>query len=379
VVPEENGGMMRLTIPEIGEEEIQAVARVLRSGYLVQGEQVAEFERLVAEYVGVRYAVAVSSGTAALHLALLALGIGPGDEVIVPDFTFPATANVVQLVGAKPVFVDIDLDTFNLDVTQLRPAITRRTRAIMPVHLFGQPADLEPILHMAQQHALLVIEDAACALGAEYHGCRCGAIGHVGCFSFHPRKAITTGEGGMVVTNDGTVAEQVRRWRNHGMVAVEGHYQFACAGFNYRLTNFQGALGAAQLGRLERIISRRTELAGLYHQALAGIPGVVRPMAMAGVRHIWQSYVVLVQEGVARDGLVRSLRAQDIETTIGTYAVGVQPHYARSPRACPNSYQAYQQSLCLPLHTQMSAADVETVAESLKLAILQTAPSASRA
>jgi perosamine synthetase len=357
--------MMRLTIPEIGEEEIQAVVRVLRSGYLVQGEQVQEFERLVAEYVGVRYAVAVSSGTAALHLALLALGIGPGDEVIVPDFTFPATANVVELIGASPVLVDIDLTTFNIDATQIRPAITKRTKAIMPVHLFGQSADMEPVLHLAHEHDLFVIEDAACALGAAYREHRCGTMGHVGCFSFHPRKAITTGEGGMVVTNDDAVAARLRQLRNHGMVTIEGHNQFDCAGFNYRMTDFQGALGAAQMGRLERIIARRVELAGLYHAALADIPNITRPAAMDGVRHIWQSYVVLVQEGVERDGLLCRLREQGVETTIGTYAVSVQPHYARTARNCPNSRQAYEQSLCLPLHTQMSAADVRTVAECL--------------
>jgi dTDP-4-amino-4,6-dideoxygalactose transaminase len=360
--------MIRLTIPEIGEAEIQAVTTVLRSGYLVQGEQVREFERLVAEYVGVRHAVAVSSGTAALHLALLALGVGPGDEVIVPDFTFPATASVVELVGAIPVLVDIDLATFNIDVTQILPAITRRTKAIMPVHLFGQPADMEPILHIAQEHGLFVIEDAACALGAEYRGCRCGAMGLVGCFSFHPRKAITTGEGGMVVTNDDSVAERVRQWRNHGIVTIDGHNHFGLAGFNYRMTDFQGALGVVQMGRLEGIIARRMELAELYHQALAGTTVVMRPVAMNGMRHIWQSYVILIEEGAERDGLLRTLRAQGIEATIGTYAVSAQPHYARPSGDFPTSRRAYEQSLCLPLHTQMSAADVETVAEGLRVA-----------
>lgn len=361
--------MIRLTIPEIGDEEIQAVAKVLRSGYLVQGEHVRQFERLVAEYVGVRHAVAVSSGTAALHLALLALGIGPGDEVIVPDFTFPATANVVELVGAKPVLVDIDLATFNIAVSQIRPAITRRTKAIMPVHLFGQPADMEPILRIAQEQGLFVVEDAACALGAEYHGRKCGAMGHVGCFSFHPRKAITTGEGGMVVTDDEAVAERVRQLRNHGMVTVAGHNRFELAGFNYRMTDFQGALGAVQMSRLEGIIARRMELAGLYDQALAGIPSVIRPIAMDGVRHIWQSYVVLLNDGIERDELVRKLREQNIETTIGTYAVSAQPHYARPTGALPNSRRAYEQSLCLPLHTRMSVADIEEVARCLGRAV----------
>lgn len=353
--------MIRLTIPEVGDEEIQAVTAVLRSGFLVQGERVQEFERLVAEYTGVKHAVAVSSGTAALHLALLALKVGPGDEVIVPDFTFPATANVVELVGARPVFVDIDLATFNIDVTQLRLAITARTKAIMPVHLFGQSAHMNPILQTAQEYGLFVIEDAACALGAEYHGSKCGAIGHVGCFSFHPRKIITTGEGGMVVTDDDCVAERVRQLRNHGLVTRDGNYHFELAGFNYRMTDFQGALGVVQMGRLERIIARRTQLARLYDQMLTGIASIGCPRTLDGVRHTWQSYVVLLTEDMERDSLLRTLKAQGIEATIGTYAVSAQPHYAKLARAFPNSYQAYKRGLCLPLHTQMSEEDVEDV------------------
>jgi dTDP-4-amino-4,6-dideoxygalactose transaminase len=358
--------MIRLTIPEIGDEEIQAIADVLRSGYLVQGQHVQAFEQLVADYVGVRHAVAVSSGTAALHVALLALGVGPGDEVIVPDFTFPATANVVELVGAKPVLVDIDLDTFNIDVTQIRPAITQRTKGMLPVHLFGQPADMGPILDIADEYGLFVVEDAACALGASYHGRKCGAMGVMGCFSFHPRKAITTGEGGMVVTDSDALAAQLRQLRNHGMVTADGHNRFERAGFNYRMTDLQGALGVVQMGRLEGIITRRTELADLYHAALAGTAAVIRPVVLDGVRHIWQSYVILVQEGAERDALLQTLRGQGIEATIGTYAVSAQAHYAMHTHALPKSRRAYEQSLCLPLHTQMSGANIETVAECLQ-------------
>jgi len=361
--------VIRLTIPEIGDEEIAAVAAVLRSGYLVQGQHVQAFEQRVAEAVGVRHAVAVSSGTAALHLALRAAGIGPGDEVIVPDFTFPATANVVELVGARPALVDIDLATFNVDVAQIRPAITRRTRAIMPVHLFGQPADMGPILALAAEHGLLVIEDAACALGAEYHGRRCGGLGNAGCFSFHPRKTITTGEGGMVVTDDERLAGRVRQLRNHGMARHGEAVRFVDAGFNYRLTDFQGALGAVQMGRLEEIIARRIYLAGLYHQALASLPGVTRPTAMDGTRHIWQSYVILLDEGVERAAVMRTLAEAGIETTIGTYAVSAQPHYAGKAGRLPNSLRAYERGLCLPLHTRMTEADIEEVARWLEKAM----------
>jgi len=354
--------MTRLTIPEIGEEEIEAVAAVLRSGYLVQGQQVQEFERLVGEYVGVRHAVAVSSGTAALHLALLALGIGPGDEVIVPDFTFPATANVVTLTGATPVLVDIDLATFNIAVDRIRQAITSKTKAILPVHLFGQPADMEPICRIAQQHGLFVVEDAACALGAEYRGRKCGGIGHVGCFSFHPRKVITTGEGGMVVTDDESIAECVRQLRNHGMVKRDEGTWFERAGLNYRMTEFQGAFGVVQMKRLDGIIARRAELAGLYDRLLSPLDFIIRPREAAGVRHSWQSYVVLLQEGIDRDRVMRGLREHGIETTLGTYSVSAQPCYAGGEWNVPNSRRAYEQSLCLPLYPRMSAADVEMIA-----------------
>lgn len=363
--------MIRLTIPEIGDEEIAAVAAVLRSGYLVQGQHVLAFEQQVAEYVGTRHAIAVSSGTAALHLALLAAGVGPGDEVIVPDFTFPATANVVELVGARPVLVDIDLATFNVDVAQLRPAITPRTKAIMPVHLFGQPAEMAPILELAAEHKLLVIEDAACALGAEYHGRRCGSLGNAGCFSFHPRKAITTGEGGMIVTDDENLAERLRQLRNHGMTRERDVVRFVAAGFNYRMTDFQGALGAVQMGRLEEIIARRIHLAGLYQQALADLPGVTRPTAMDGRRHVWQSYVVLLDDDVDRAGVMRVLAEAGIETTIGTYAVSAQPHYAGKAGSLPSSRRAYEHGLCLPLHTRMSEADIDEVAQWLKKAVRQ--------
>jgi perosamine synthetase len=372
MVSKEDGGVIRLIIPEIGEEEIQAVTSVLHSGYLVQGSQVREFERLVAHYLDVKYAIAVSSGTAALHIALLTSGIRPGDEVIIPDFTFPATANVVELIGAKPVFVDIDLTTFNIAVNQIRPAITKRTKAIMPVHLFGQSADMQPLLKTAVEHDLLIVEDAACALGAEYHGRKCGTMGHVGCFSFHPRKVITTGEGGMIVTNDESMAERLRRWRNHGITTTNGHCQFEQPGFNYRMTDMQGALGVAQMTRLETIIARRIELAGVYDQALAHIPFIKRPIIAEGNRHIWQSYVILLHENIPRDDMLRDLKAQGVEASIGTYAVSAQPYYTSSAGGPPNSYRAYQHSVCLPLHLQMRSIDVKKVVNRLENALWRT-------
>ena len=232
--------MIRLIIPEIGDEEVQAVSAVLRSGYLVQGKHVEDFEHRVAAFVGVKHAVAVSSGTAALHVALAALDIGPGDDVLVPDFTFPATANVVALLGATPVLVDVDPATFNTTADLLRPAITPRTKAIMPVHLFGQPAEMQPILDLAAEHGLAVVEDAACALGALYHGRPCGSLGQLGCFSFHPRKVITTGEGGMIVTDDDALAERLRLLRNHGMAKHAGRHPFCAARLQLPPDRFPG-------------------------------------------------------------------------------------------------------------------------------------------
>lgn len=361
--------MIRLVVPEMGDEEIAAVAAVLRSGYLVQGQHVAEFERRVAEYVGVRHAVAVSSGTAALHLALAALEIGPGDEVIVPDFTFPATANVVALLGATPVLVDIDPTTFNVRTDHLAAAITPRTRALLPVHLFGQPAAMDPILTLAAQHSLPVIEDAACALGATYHGRACGSLGRLACFSFHPRKAITTGEGGMIVTDDDALAERLRLLRNHGMAPGPTGMSFTLPGYNYRLTEMQGALGEVQMGRLEAIIARRTQLAELYQTALADEPRILRPAVIADVRPVWQSYVVRLAAPLDRAAVMARLRADGIESTIGTYAVSAQPAFAATGAVCPGAVEAYHRGLCLPLHSRMDTTDVELVVDSLLRAL----------
>ena len=361
--------MIRLTIPETGDAEMEAIARVLRSGFLVQGAHVQEFEEKVAAYLGVAHAVAVSSGTAALHLALLAVGVGPGDEVLVPDFTHPATANVVELAGARPVLVDVDLETLNVDAGRFRAALSPRTRALMPVHLFGQPAAMGPILDLARERGLKVIEDAACALGAEDEGRRCGTVSDAGCFSFHARKVITTGEGGMVVTRDEATAERVRQLRNHGSVEAGDARRFERAGFNYRLTELQGAMGVAQMDRLEGAIRRRAVLAGRYDDALARVGGVRRPGRRANARPVWQSYVVLLDEPIDRD-LVRSrLREDGIEATIGTYALSEQPQHSSAAGSLANSRLAFRQSLALPLHPLMSEAEVDRVAQRLAAAI----------
>ena len=363
--------MIRLTVPDIGKEEIEAVNRVLESGYLVQGKMVEQFEESIRKYVGTKYAIAVSSGTAALHLALLALGIEPGDEVIVPDFTFPATANVVELVGATPVFMDIDLATLNIDVNLIPQAISDRTKAIMPVHLFGQPADMKPILDIAEKNNLFIIEDATCALGAEYRGMKCGSIGHVGCFSFHPRKVITTGEGGMVVTDNEEIAEKVRSLRNHGMVTNQKGNMFAMAGFNYRMTDFQAAIGVKQLKKIDDIIYTRKRIAKLYDQLLANRNWIEIPMTIADANHTYQSYVVMInKQGNARNDIIKYLKDKGIETSIGTYALHqlefYQNKYDYQIKDFPHSQEAYKNSLALPIYSSLMDNQIEFIISALR-------------
>jgi perosamine synthetase len=359
--------MIRLAVPEIGEEEVQAVAAVLRSGFLVQGPVVQAFEERMAAAVGTAHAIAVSSGTAALHLALLGLDVGPGDEVVVPGFTHPATANVVERTGARPVLVDIDLETFNVQPEAMLRAIGPRTRAIVPVHLFGVPAEMDRI-QAAVPRSVAVVEDAACALGSTYGGKRCGGLGRVACFSFHPRKVITTGEGGLLTTDDAALADRLRRLRNHGQVLENGRGRFVDAGLNYRMTDFQAALGLAQMDRLPAILARRAALARAYEAAFQGWAGASTPRVPAGAEPAWQSYVVLLREGIDRDAVQARLRADGIETNLGTYALAAQPHYRDHP-PLPASLAAQQRSLALPLHTRLSDADVERVVAAVRSAV----------
>ena len=366
--------MIRLTKPEIGKEEIREVGKVLRSGFLVQDENVEKFESTVSEYLGVEYAVAVSSGTAALHLSLISLGIKQGDEVIIPDFTFPATGNVVALVGAKPILVDIDLMTYNIDATRIEEKITPRTKAIVPVHEFGQSADMDPILDIAKKHNLFVIEDAACALGAEYKARKCGTLGNVGCFSFHPRKTVTTGEGGVVVTNSPDIAVKIKILRNHGITKKDGIYLFTLPGFNYRMTDFQGALGWIQMRKLDEIIVRRGRIAAIYDSILRDNDLLRVPLVASDNKHIYQSYVVLIDNNIDRNALINILRKNGIETTIGTYALHCQPYYQENygykQGDLDNSYTAYKQCLCLPMYSMMSQKSIKMVTSGLLKALL---------
>lgn len=348
---------IRLAWPDVGAEELAAVAEVLESGMLTMGSKVPELEELVAQACGVRHAVAVSSGTAALHLAVLALGIGPGDEVVVPAYTFPATANAVELCGAKAVLCDVDPRTFNLDLAQLPAVLSPRTKAVLAVHLFGRPLDWDALAALVPDGVALV-EDAAGALGASYRGRPCGSLGVLGCLSFHPRKIVTTGEGGAVTTAHAELADTVRRLRHHG-IAPRGDFDIPEPGLNYRLSDILCAVGIPQLRRLEQLHAARTRVAAGYTERLRDL--VTTPDAGEGDRHGWQAYVVSLDR---RDGALRSLRAQGIEAQIGTYALHRLSAY-RDQGPFPGADAAFEGALALPFHTRLTDGELDRVAAAL--------------
>lgn len=356
-----------LMSPNISETDIAAVAEVLRSGMLVQGEQVAALETEVTEYLGVKHAVAVSSGTATLHLALVALGIGAGDEVIVPAFSYVATANVVEIVGAKCVFVDVKPDTFNIDLSKIEKAITPKTKAIIPVHEFGLACDISDLINIADKHNLFVIEDAACALGAKENGKFVGTFGNIGSFSLHPRKAVTSGEGGILTTDNDDMAEQFRVLRNHGN---DGKMNFIAAGFNYRMTDFGAALVRGQFRKIEEIINHRNNLANIYCSELKDAENIELPRVPENKRHSWQTFHTVVSENIDRDKLVENLKSAGIGTNYGAQCIPFQTFYSKKynldcERNFPNSLRAFQKGLALPIYEKLSAEDVRFINKTL--------------
>jgi dTDP-4-amino-4,6-dideoxygalactose transaminase len=355
-------------------QEKQSVLEPLESGWLVQGPKVKLFEEKWSAFTGIDHSIAVTSCTSALHLTLAALGLGPEDEAIVPAFTWVSTANVVEHLGGKVVFCDIKLDTFNIDIELIESKITSKTKAILPVHLFGLSADIDPILALAKKHNLWVVEDAACGFGAKYKGQHVGAFGNTGCFSFHPRKAITTGEGGMVTTNDATLAEKIRRLRDHGaaMTDLQRHngarpYLLAdhpVAGYNQRMTDLQGSLGLAQMDRADDIVSERSRIAEKYDNAFANLNWLKRPPNNLGYEHGYQSYACLFEPEVINENSVSringirntwmdKLQKDGVSTRPATHAVHMLSYYKEKygikPVDFPNAYAADQCSISLPL------------------------------
>lgn len=351
------GETIRLARPDVGEQELAALAEVVAGGMLTMGPKVGEFERALAGACGTADAVAVSSGTAALHLAVMALRLGPGDEVIVPAYTFPATANVVELCGARAVLVDVDPETFNLEPARVVDALTARTRAVLAVHLFGRPADWEALQSAVPQEVALV-EDAAGALGARYRGQPCGSLGLMGCLSFHPRKIVTTGEGGAVTTDEAELAETIRRLRHHGIVS-RGDFDIPEPGLNYRLPDLLCAIGIPQVERLELLLAARERVARWYTERLEHL--VLTPSAAEGDRHGWQAYVVQLDR---RDEALESLRADGIEAQIGTYALHRLGAY-RDRGAFPGADRAFERALALPFATTTTEGECDRVAAAL--------------
>jgi len=360
-----------ITKPYLGEAELAALRAPLRDGWLVQGPRVAEFERRFAEFVGAPYAVATTSCTTALHLSLAALRAGPGDEVIVPAFTWIATANAVAYTGATPVLCDIDLETYNVDPEALGAALTPRTAGVVPVHLFGRLAESETLA----REGLWVVEDAACAFGARRGGAHAGTWGTAGCFSFHPRKSITTGEGGMLVTGDGELAALARTLRDHGGTR-SGHARhvsdrpwsmadYAELGFNYRMTDLQGALGCAQLDRADWLLDERARLAAAYTAALVDLDWLHTPCVPAGETHGWQAYVCLYI-GEDREGLMERLQARGVSTRAGTLALHQTALYSQPDAAFPAATEAAQRTLALPLYPGLTDAEQAHVVQALR-------------
>lgn len=352
-----------LAKPDIREEDFEDVLNVLRSGMLVQGRKVQEFEDLCAEWGAT--ARAVSSGTAALHVALLALGIEKGDEVIVPAFSFVASANSVEAVGAKAVFVDIDINTFCLDVDQLLPAISDKTKAIMPVHEFGLCANMPEIMRIAEENDIPVIEDAACALGASINGRFSGTWGVANCFSLHPRKIITSGEGGLVMSENESLIQRVEQIRNHGITFASGTMDFVEAGLNLRMTDFQAALVIPQLNRLEEKLERHQEIASRFDSEIVN-ELIVLPIVPDGYTHSWQTYHVVLDKSLDRDETIKHLKSQGIGTNYGAQCIPAMAYYSEKyhldcQQNFPNALVAYKQGLALPLHSRMTDAEVSHV------------------
>lgn len=343
--------------PPVDGNDVHAVLRVLESGMLVQGSHVRELEDRVAHLVGVRHAIALSSGTATLHLALLSLGVGPGDEVVIPAFSHVATANVVELTGARPVFVDIEPESFNIDPEKIAASLTGKTKVIMPVHEFGRPAAREAIQIIAEENNLAIVEDAACALGSCWHDGKVGAWGIASSFSLHPRKVITSGEGGILTTDDDDLAAFYRAMRNHGMDEREDKPTFMVAGFNYRMTDIQAALATGQLKRLESIINRRAIMAERYKRELTG-HCFRKPEAPESGRTNWQSYHIVLDGGVQQAHFLSFLAEREIGANYGAQCIPVQPFYrdkyGYAEADFPEAYRAFTQGVVLPLFDTMT-------------------------
>jgi perosamine synthetase len=366
-----------LAKPYFNENELNEIKKVLQSGWVSQGPKVKELENKVSTYLRVPHVISVCNCTAALHLSLLSLGISKGDEVLVADYTYPATGHSVVYCGGTPRFIDIDTKTYNINPDLISMKITKKTKAIIPVHTFGQPADMTPIMEIAQEYNLKVVEDAACAFGAKYKKKFAGLIGDIGCFSFHARKGITTGEGGMVVTRNKEIAEFIRRLSVFGMKSAwdrekESHTfevpVFTDIGYNYKMSDILAAVGVAQLPKLEGIIKQKQKLARYWDEKISEMDLIDKPYVSKNVRHIFQSYVVLLDKHLDRNKIIWKLRKKGIQTQIGTYSSCIQPVY-KTKHDCKNSIDIYNRAIALPMYYELNEEKIDEAVSQLKKAI----------
>lgn len=356
-----------LASPDIRDVDIEKVNAVLRSGMLIQDKEVGNLEAIFSQVCQTNSAIAVSNGTATMHLVLKALDIKEGDEVIVPAFSYVATANVVELVGATPIFVDIDLLTYNIDVSKIEEKITSNTKAIIPVHEFGLACDIESVIKIAEKHNLYVIEDAACALGAKQNGKPVGSFGIAGSFSLHPRKSITCGEGGVITLNDATLDKKLRQLRNHGIKMVEGKMVFEEAGFNYRMTDFQAALAASQMKRLEEIFNKKQELSEVYFNEVKN-DNLTLPLVPKDRNHTWQTFHILLEEGVSQQQTIFYLKENSIGANYGAQCIPSQKYYHEkygidAATIFPNAYAAYTRGIAVPLYEKLSKEQIQYISK----------------
>lgn len=346
--------MIPVCEPLTGARELEYVTDCLKTNWISsQGKYLGEFEQKFASYCGCKYGCATTSGTTALHLAVASLGIGKGDEVIAPAFTMAASIFAIVYTGATPVLVDAEPDTWNLDISQIEARITKRTKAIMPVHIYGHPCDMDPIMEIARRHNLFVIEDAAEAHGAEYNGRKAGGIGHIGCFSFYANKIITTGEGGMVITNDAKIADRARRLKDLAYFP-EKRFMHTDIGFNYRMTNIQAAIGLAQLERIDEFVEMRRRNAHYYNSRLKDIPGITLPVEKSWAKNVYWMYGILVQDefGLTRDELMARLSEKGVGTRTFFFSMHRQPCFTEMGLFAGESYpvadELGQRGLYLP-------------------------------
>ena len=364
---------MKLIEPYVGEKELQLIRNVLESGWLTEGSITKQFEDKVADYTGANYAIATTNCTTALELALRALHIGPKDEVIVPSFTYPATADVVKWIGAEPVLVDVNLSSYNIDPNEVEKAITERTKCVIPVSWGGNPLNFKPLNELKAEYSLYIIEDAACSLGAEFNNEKTGTIADLTCFSFHPRKIITTGEGGMITTNNEELAAEIRSLKMFGLKTTSKGSEFVTIGTNSKLSDIHAAIGVAQMDKINEIIDKRIELANNYTNLLEETSFIKPPMKDKRAKHLYQTYAAYIEIPGTRDLIIHRLKKENIETQIGTYALHLQPAFKNSKKIgnLTTSEKLYRNLLALPLFHSMTLIDQEHIIKKIKKIITQ--------